>query len=541
MRTGADGVTQGYRSDVTFPFQTTTGAVPTLAVYVRERYFNDRDIWSGTPIDPNQEWYQLSDRAISCEVSEDIESFSSSFTVTFENHDGFLAPENFTDKWPRPNQVGRHGLSGEEGITYARQLYTNNQMRIYLGYGSVMLPYMHGWITETKLNADEGTISVSCNTSYKLLIHQTIKEKSIKAPTGNLYDVLKFFFEKAGVKLNGKKMYVPGTDGEQEWTVKGAKGTRGQSYDEVVRELIDTTFHYIKPEFDGSCTLMEVPNVHRDHPADIVFDESVNMIALDYTITDQDVSCAVEIKSGKFSNIFHWEYLREKVLLEKYRAETVDVPWADTYMKRKAAACAIIYEQFHKWRTISIGVVGDPRLELWDNVGLRERQSSLTDVWHIKGIQTNIGGDSGFFQTLELAMNYKIDLKYPPDVPLDLPSINVNVNKVRLKIWDWFNEDGDRVNIYVNDKKVASNYMLRKTPSYVEFSLDLGYNEVVFEGITCSYQGQLTGKLQVLDTNNNVLYDVGSIPDLTFKRINVDKTGAFVKRPTKIWAINRQN
>lgn len=514
---------------------------PSIVVYVRQRYWNHRDLWDGKDIDgtylidPSQEWYQLTNRVLSIDVQEDVEQFASQFTITFSNEEGELAPDNYSNKFPQEIK-----FRGTNIITYAQQLLPDNEIMVYLGYGEELVPYIRGFVSEPRMNTDDDSIAVTCMTAYKHLIHQTIDADVLKAPDGNLYDVLKFFFDKAGVELKGQKMYVPGTN--EEWIIKGAKGERGQSYDEVIRDLIDTTVHYIKCNIDGTCTLMQIPRYMPDDPADVIFDEGVNATSLEYVLTDQDVYNTVTVKCGNHKSRWSSSFLLQDVCLGIVKEEVLDVPWADTYRKQREVAVATHLKNFHKWKTANLGVVGDPRLELWDKVGVREQTSSLTDVFHIKGIQTSIS-DSGFFQILDLSPNYGFGAFYGPKRHIDYLTdkhLVVNVSTIRLKLWDWDVQDGDVINIYCNDELVKSNYMIKNDPDYVDIPLDVGDNIIVFEGVSCA-KGILTGRLQVLDTSNHILFDVGSLPDLTFPRTNINKNGVYTKRPNKAMVVTRQS
>lgn len=504
---------------------------PEIVVYVKERYWGKRGIWNGADNAeiPSVEWYRLDNRVVSFDSQESIDQFSSSFNVTFANEEGDLAPDNYTQKFPNSTL-----FRGTGEVSYAKQLLPNNEIRVYLGYGDQLIPFIHGYIEEAKMNADSQTLTVSCMTVYKKLIHKTVSQKEINVPEGNLFDVLKFIFNKAGVTLHGKAMRVPGTN--EQWYLKNVKLEQGQSYDEAVRSLIDTTYHYLKTNFDGSCTIMEVPSYHPEDAADVIFDEGLNLTALDYTLTDRDVFNTATIKSGNFENSFMDQFLLNQVCLGDFKEEILEVPWADTYFKRKAVAFSQHLKNLHKWRMLNVGIMGDPRIECWDNVGVRERSSSVSSVFHVTGIQTSVTIE-GFVQVLDLAPNYGIDT----EAPTDLLPIRVDVDTIRLKIWDWDREDGDLLNIYCNGKVIALDYFIRNNATYVDIPLEYGNNTVVFEGVSCAL-GILTGRLQVLDTSNRILFDIGSLPDLTFDRTNCDrKTGVYYIRPAKTWGVSRVN
>lgn len=498
-----------------------------MAVFVRQRYWDRKDLWGASLIDERQEWYQLSHRVISIEVSESTDQYASGFNITFENVEGELAPDNYNNKWAEDTY-----WDGDPRITYARQFFPNNQVKVYLGYGEELIPFIHGHIGDITMSADGATLTVSCMTSYKHVIHQTIKEKEIKAPDGNLIDVLKVFFKAAGVVLHGEKIFIPGTTNE--WIMKGIVGRNGQSYDEIVRGLIDTTFHYIRSNFDGSCTLMPVPRYMRDDPANVIIDQHVNLTNLDYSITDQDIYCAVTVTSGYASNRFQNDFLLNTVCLGKWREEFIDAPWADTYRKRQEVAMSHHAHNLHKWRTMNVGIMGDPRLQLWDRVGIREQISSQTWVFHIKGMQTMISS-AGFVQVLDLSVNYGF-----ATIPVsNVQPVQVFVDKLRLKLWDVDLQDGDELNVFLNNQVVSDSYVLKNTPTdFIDLSLELGANTIVIEGKKTP-KGGIEADLQIQDDKGNVLFNTKDLPKVRFPRVNVNKSHYYTKRPAVTWNVTR--
>jgi hypothetical protein len=283
---------------------------------------------------------------------------------------------------------------------------------------------------------------------------------------------------------------------------------------------------------------MEIPHYTRQDPADVIFDDGINLTALDYIITDQDVSCAATVKAGNSSASFMSTFLYNDVLLKRYKEEMLEVAWADTYMKKYAVACAYLRLSYDKFRTLNVGVVGDPRLQIWDRVGIRERTSSQTWIWHIKGLQTTISADNGFFQVLDLAVNYDVKLTHPP-LPSDISPIQVTVPTIRLQVWDFSREDGDVMNIYKDGVKIKSNYEIKNDPINIDIDLNYGDNVITFEGVSCGTLATLSGRLKVMDTSNNILFNSGSLPDLEMARTNCNSSGIYSKRPVKTWIVAR--
>ncbi len=349
-----------------------------------------------------------------------------------------------------------------------------------------------------------------------------------------MYDVVKFFLEKAGVTLHGSRVNIPGTN--QSWIIEGATGKRFQKWDEIVRDIIDTTFHYIKHEPDGSCTFMKMPDYAINEPAKFSFREGENLISLDMQLTDQDISNSIVVKCGDYANGFLNSFLLKNVSQGDLREEMIEVPWATTFFARRAVAAAYHLKAIQKFRTLTVAVIGDPRIQLFDVVSVYNRDSGQQWNYFVKGINTMISADDGFYQTLDLSVNYG----YEPAPYTDITGITVNVDTLRLKLWDWDVEDGDLLNIYCNDKLIEENYFIRNNPTYVDIPLEYGVNIIVFEAVR-NPKGILTGRLQVLDTQNNILFDYGSLPDLSFPRVNQNKDHYYIQRPAKTWSVTRVN
>ncbi|SIQ42281.1 hypothetical protein SAMN05878494_1368 [Bacillus cereus] len=492
---------------------------PTLVVHMKKR--------------DSSTYVQVQHHVTGLEVQENADQFASTFTITFANEYGQMAPDNWFGKF---SSIQEWFYNGE--VANRNQLYPQTEFKVAIGYGEEVLPYIHGFVSDVKVNAESGTISVTCTTSYKKLLQKSViptpGSDEIVAPTGNVYDVVKFFFQKAGVVLHGSPVNIPGTN--QSWLVEGATGKRFQKWDEIVRDIIDTTFHYIKHEPDGSCTFMKMPDYAINEPSKFNFTEGENLVSLDMQLTDQDISNSIVVKCGDYANGFLNSFLLKNVSQGDLREEMIEVPWATTFFARRAVAAAYHLKAIQKFRTLTVAVVGDPRIQLFDVISVYNRDSGQQWNYFVKGINTMISADDGFYQTLDLTVNYG----YEPTPYTDISGITVNVDTLRLKLWDYDYEDGDVINIYANDRLIEENYLIRNNPTYVDIPLEYGVNVVVFEAVRNPLRW-LTGRMQVLDTQNNILFDYGAIPDLTFDRKNIGPDGYYIQRPAKTWSVTRVN
>lgn len=515
---------------LTDKFQTLEDNKPNVAVFVRHRFWD----LGGHTNEINQEWFQISQRVISVDYDMDAEAFAHQFTISIENDDGDMSPDAYTGQWSDDLLAGGKRVMNQ-------MLLPNTHIKIHAGYGSELIPVVYGLIDEVSVSADNKVLSIKGRTIYKKLIDNTIKPKKgasyTYAPDGNLYTVLKFWFKEAGVELKGDLVYVPGST--EQWTVSKSKGQRLQTYDEVVRDLIDTTFHYIKSNPDGTCELIQIrTDFDQVEEPKAVFDADHNITQLDYNLSDVDVKCTVIVKAGNFQNVFTNETIYRDILLHQIREEEIQVDWADTYYKRVAVAQAIHLQHLHKWKTISVGIPANPALELWDTISVKEKISAQAYRYHIKGIQTTFS-DAGFVQVLQLSSNYG----YKTSLHSDLSPIQVSVDKIRLVLWDFSVEDGDILNAYINGKPIVKNFEIKNEHKYFDIPLEMGNNTLIFEGVSAGTLATLSAAMEVRDVNNNLLFPKDKLPDLEMARSNLanKKTGVYKIKPIVTWVIARVN
>lgn len=482
------------------------------------------------------QWGNLTDRVLSIETQRDVAAFAGSFSILLANDEGELAPDSHRGKFNLDRR-----FRGNDQRFFARQMLPKTEIRIHLGYGDQLVPHMTGYIDSIHIDSANKTINISGRTSYGFLIDNTILPSNggdiLKAPNGNLTDVLKFYFTDCGVEFSGEQAVVPGTD-DEDWIVKDSSGKRAQKYDEIVSELVDTTFHYLKDKPDGSVELVPVPIFDEVDASKMVytFDDGRNLTSLELNLTDHDVKNTVIIKHGDEKDSFRNRYLYDMVSLRNNREEEIEVPWANTYKKRRAAAIAFHTAQLHKYRKMSVGVVAHPGLELLDTIGIRDYNSGTAWKYRINAITTT-QSDDGFFQILDVSSNSDADDLYQPQS--DLSPIQTTEAVIDLRIWDYSIQDGDIINLYHDGEIIAKNYMITNAGTRFRIPLHMGNNEIMFEGVSAANK-LLTAEFEIYKTSGDLLFGTGSLPSLTMARKNViEPSGVYTARPTLSWTIAR--
>lgn len=137
-----------------------------------------------------------------------------------------------------------------------------------------------------------------------------------------------------------------------------------------------------------------------------------------------------------------------------------------------------------------------------------------------------------------------------------LSPIKVSEPVIRLYIYDWGNIDGDILNIYLNGALIRKDMYLYGDvagngefgKNYIEVPLQLGDNEIIFEGVTPGdyppnngWNNNLTAKFRVKKTDGSVIYDSEELPDLTMEETpsNLDANRRYINKPRVSWIVNR--
>jgi hypothetical protein len=508
---------------------------PNQYVLVRNRFFGN----SSDPGLMDVEWARLPN-VISIEIDETVETPAKSFTIVVANNDGRFSPDYYAGKWPQRYLFGEVPES-----PWARQLFPNTEIAIHLGYGEDVIPYLRGLIDEVTISADGQTLTITGRSMYKKVLTTTImppkgKKYFLNDKSVNIGEAVKKLVEGAGVPCIAPFITVPGSNPPESYTLGVERGERFQTFDDAVRDIVDSLFFTMVEDAQGTITLKPIPRYSQTDDPKMVIDDFLHLKELEYAISDNDLYGTIVIKCGNKADVFHSGFITNQILRGQRREIEYEVPWANTRFKRKLAAQAYFTQMLHRWRKLSIAIPANPALELWDVVSVRERISTVTWRYHIRAIRTTWTRDS-FFQILELSSNYGYKPEPPPPPPKsDLPPISVSESRIIINLWDFAIVDKDIVNVYLNGSKIVGNLTIKSEKKQIVLDLDMGPNVVVFEGVSAGTVNRLTAKMEVTDLNGKILFPNSSLPDLAMNRINVtEPSGYYTKRPKVKWVIYR--
>ena len=78
--------------------------------------------------------------------------------------------------------------------------------------------------------------------------------------------------------------------------------------------------------------------------------------------------------------------------------------------------------------------------------------------------------------------------------------IQWNSDKLIIYIWDANTEDGDKINISINDKTILSDYTTRKKRKKIKYKLKTGENRIKIEAINVGKNPPNTSRIELVDS-----------------------------------------
>lgn len=484
---------------------------------------------------------------ISIEVDTDIESPGKTFTITCSNENGLMSPDY------RYNKYGTVRLFHEIPIPspWRNVLLPETKLSIHLGYLGNYMRMMTGTIDNVSIDSQGRTIKITGRSMYKKAITDTLRPKGsyvIEDKNMNVADAVKELLKNVGLESVVFPLKEPGSN--DPFIVTKKIGQRREHPADLITSMVDSTFTVLIEDQLGVIRMKNVPVFDRKSKAVYAFDDSVEIQESDFEIDDSEIFNAILVKCGKEADRFTSSSIYRNIFHnDSYREMEVEIPWADTYEKRRYVAKSLFNQMAMRWRKLSLTVPAVLPLELLDVVLARERVSQVNWNLHIRGIKYTYTS-SGLFQTLELADNTGFLVSNPehlppppPPPPSDLPPFTVTDSKISIDVWDFSVEDGDRLNIYFNGVRLKRHVFIRNKPFTLNLPLRKGSNVLKFVGVSAGTLSTLSGRFRVHKQDGSILYDAGSLPDLEMPRTNLisQKTGFYDpdKRPVKTWVINR--
>lgn len=483
---------------------------------------------------------------ISIELDTDIESPGKTFTIICSNENGILSADY------RFNKYGDVRLFHEVPIPspWRNVLLPETELSIHFGYNGNFMRMMTGTIDNVNIDSQGRTIKITGRSMYKKAISNTLQPKDTYVITDKNMNVglaVEELLKNVGLKSVVFNLKEPGSN--DPFIVTKKMGLRREHPADLITSMVDSTFTVLIEDQLGVVRMKNVPVFSRTSKAVYTFDDTIEILESDFEIDDSEIFNAILIKCGKEANRFKSTSIFRNIFHEKsYRETEIEVPWADTYEKRRYVAQSLFNQMAMRWRKLSITVPAVLPLELLDVVLVRERISQVNWNLHIRGIKYSYTSD-GLFQTLELADNTGFKVSNPehlppppPPPPSDLPPFTVTDASLSIEVWDFSVEDGDRMNVYFNGRRLKTNVFIRNKPFTLNLPLKKGANVLKFVGVSAGTMSSLSGRFRVRKASGAILYDAGDLPDLDMPRTNIiHKSGYYNpdKRPERTWVITR--
>lgn len=338
--------------------------------------------------------YQI-DRLQSVDIARTYDSPAAEFEFVADDTWGWLSPDYGPNKFP-DLRIDRGDPAGNPWIGVLRP---NTRVIIHLGYGDQLVRQLTGLIDVVTINALEKTITVRGRSMYKRLLVETPPEP-LKWENKRPDEILTDIHNQLSMSIEAEQVSIFGTN--DPYIIPLLEIARGITYHMGIQDVIDTVYGYIKTRANGVTIFKKKRIATAQEEADYVLDEAINLTEMEYGITDYNIFNALTVTCGEDKNSYEDQGLRA-FCRNGFREEIIDIPWATTEAKRSMAAMALFRFNRQKIRSLTIGAVGNPAVELYDLCRIREHVSTATQNYLVKEIRTSYSKD-GYFDIMSMEM-----------------------------------------------------------------------------------------------------------------------------------------
>lgn len=92
-------------------------------------------------------------------------------------------------------------------------------------------------------------------------------------------------------------------------------------------------------------------------------------------------------------------YIDKELLMDlkrELRTAVISAPWARTEAAKREVAKKAFYDMKRLSKTLQVSIVGNPALDILDNIIVSDKFTTTRNTYTIKGIRTSFSLDNGY-------------------------------------------------------------------------------------------------------------------------------------------------
>lgn len=142
--------------------------------------------------------------------------------------------------------------------------------------------------------------------------------------------------------------------------------------------------------------------IRLNKPVVAEFKDTENLITISKTIDMSRSRSHLVIVDGSGKE---QHYIDKEILMDlkgELRTAVINVPWAKTEAAKREVAKKVFFDMKRLARTLQVSIVGNPALDVLDNIAIIDRNTTTRSVYTIKGIRHSFSVENGYIQIIDL-------------------------------------------------------------------------------------------------------------------------------------------
>lgn len=314
-------------------------------------------------------------------------------SVTIDNVDGTYSPDYSHLKTYR-------GIPAPLPMSpYHDVLLPFNRIEIDLGYGNELVRKYTGQLQPVQINDKDQTITIDCKNEFRKLLKpiDTIDTRQIIYEGKRATEVIVDLLTRAGVE----NMLIDVAEiGDQDFNIQKFIVELGTTYKDAINKILEIMGHRIFANRQGFVEVKQLELYKQSDFHNWEFSDYINLTQGGYDIDPSILRNRIIIQGEN-----EWKAFEDPLLIDYCNGERIpmgiEVPWANTSEQMQYAADNYFVQMRRKLRRLTVGVIGNPCMDIGDLVKMEMFISTAVSKYMIVGISSSFS-ESGYIDTVDV-------------------------------------------------------------------------------------------------------------------------------------------
>lgn len=291
------------------------------------------------------------------------------------------------------------GVGGLEYTGFKDILKSFNKIECNIGYGNQLVRIFTGQIVKVDIVENPPTITITGQNAYRKLLKpiDPITHKQLIYENKKAFEIVQDLCKRAGVD---NLIFDIDTVDDKDFSINKVVFELGTNYSDAIRLILDTMNHRIVGGRYGEIRVLKKLAYSQQDFHNWEFSDYVNLTSGNYSIDPSLIRNRLIIMSDSgwqaFQDPFLIKYCNNEII-----SAAISIPWATDIEQKWDVADDYFMQMRRKLRRITIGVIGNPAIDVGDLVQVELLTSTATEKYLVVAMSSSMS-PNGYIDQIDL-------------------------------------------------------------------------------------------------------------------------------------------